>query len=409
MLQSESNSREEEMRSMMEEITVLKNKQDNQSPKIVSTDTRQVMELKNELKHFMELSESLQRDNDRLKEEHSSVDVGNDINELKDINASLQKENEVLKKNNSRLVESVSELNKERALRSNKALESEKHARNSPVMIEDRNASNDTFKKAMTFEEKSPGAVNPSVCTSFTVDMDLSEEEMTRLREENLVLRKQLELLRVNHEESDFASSLDYDESVAPDSKSSTTDVADDNALTSSVMKQICSEVEIVTEEVINKTRAESESKIAELQGEIEKLRAEIERSKRLTRYDLDNMMRVNRSLREDLEAVNSEKLAMEDELELKCEEFEALNEDLERFAETFATQHEELQQLESQTKKLQLENKRLKVLDEDRLQTIRDLETQLESKKQEWVGDEIGKLWNEIGKLRETPPTPPK
>merc|ERR1711906_61571 len=99
---------------------------------------------------------------------------------------------------------------------------------------------------------------------------------------------------------------------------------AEANAVPDSVMKQILSEVEIVTEEVIIKTRAESEAKIAELNAEIESLKVERERSKKHAKYDLDDMTRVNRSLRQEIETINEEKYAIEEELEAKCDEFDA-------------------------------------------------------------------------------------
>lgn len=252
-------------------------------------------------------------------------------------------------------------------------------------------------------EEKSPGAVNSSVCTGLTVDMDRSEDEMTRLREENQVLRKQLKLLRANNEFQDIPQDRpddqEYDDSVVLESNSSATEyIGEANAVPESVMKQICSEVEIVTEEVIIKTRAESESRIAKLRCEIEYLKTEMEQSEELAQYDLDDMTRVNRSLREELQAITEDKLVVENELEMRCEEFDTLTEDVERFAETFAEQNEELQQAERLSKKLQLENEKLKASNEDKTSRIAELEAQKE------VKSEITKLWEELGRLKETP-----
>lgn len=233
-----------------------------------------------------------------------------------------------------------------------------------------------------------------SVCTSFTADMDMSEEEITRLREENQVLRNQLELLRVNSKYPDDSISQDYneyDDSVAPDSLSNASEyVGEPHAVSESVMKQICTEVEIVTEEVITKTRAESESKIAKLENELEDLKAALDRSKRLAKYDMDDMTRVNRSLRDELETT------IED-LELKCEELDTLNDDIERIAETFAEQHEEVQHLERQTKTLQASNDVLNDDVEHKMKRIKELETQSQMKAA------IGKLWEEIGRMKDT------
>ena len=120
------------------------------------------------------------------------------------------------------------------------------------------------------------------------------------------MLRKQLELLRVN----EFALIPDdqkYDDSVAPDSQASETDViGEQNATSKSV-------------------RHEQESKITTLQSEIGDLKAEMEQSKRLAKYDKDDMARVNRSLREELEAIHEDKTALEKDLNEKCEEFDTL------------------------------------------------------------------------------------
>jgi chromosome segregation ATPase len=227
--------------------------------------------------------------------------------------------------------------------------------------------------------------------------MDFSEDELTRLRDDNQVLRKQLELLRVNNELQFVPDDTEYDESVAPDSSSATEHFGEANAVPDSTMKRTGSEVETATADR------------AKLESELRDLKAAMDRSKRLAKYEKDDMTRVNRSLRDDLETVTRDKLAIEDELEVKCEEFDTLNEDVERFAETFAAQHEKLQKLESQSKKLQRENQRLVALDEDKTKRIGELETLLETKSAQWVGTEIGKLWDEIGRLRSTEADSPR
>ena len=253
-----------------------------------------------------------------------------------------------------------------------------------------------------------------TVVSGTTVDLD-NEDDFARLREENELLRQQLELLRVDQdmtvddaEEYDESIALDdadaYGESVDHSSYSSGTEFIGDTPLPDSVMNQISEEIENVTEEVILRTRAESESKISKLESEIAELKSEIERNKRVAKYDLDDMTRVNRSLREDLEAALEEKTALEEEFEEKCEEFETLTDDVDRFAETFAVQHEELQQLESQNKKLQSENEGLKSADGEQRRRIGELETQLDTAKTASeldVGTEIKALWKEIGKIK--------
>ena len=89
---------------------------------------------------------------------------------------------------------------------------------------------------------------------------------------------------------------------------------------------------------------------------QLEDINVETNRSNRQSMYELDDLKRVNRSLREDLEATISEKNAIAKELNEKCVEFNELNDDVEKFAEAFAAQHSEIQ-------KLQFENKRLKAL----------------------------------------------
>jgi len=149
---------------------------------------------------------------------------------------------------------------------------------------------------------------------------------------------------------------------------------------------------------VIIKTRAESESKITKLQTEIADLKAEMEQNKRLAKYDIDDMTRVNRSLRGDLEAMMADKLALEEELEMKCDEFDALNEDVERFAETFAEQNEELEVAKSRARKFQMQNEKLKA-------SLLTMESSTPSSKID-VGSEITKLWSEVERLRQTPPS---
>jgi predicted nuclease with TOPRIM domain len=80
----------------------------------------------------------------------------------------------------------------------------------------------------------------------------------------------------------------------------------------------------------------------------------DMERNRRLAMYELDDMKRLNRSLREDLEAITAEKHALAKQLEEKCDEFNELNDDVDKFAEAFAAQESELE-------KLQFENKMLK------------------------------------------------
>ena len=263
-------------------------------------------------------------------------------------------------------------------------------------------------KRTTHIGERSPGVVPATtVCTSLT-DMDMTEDtELARLREENGILQKQLELLRVNNEFQDIPDDQEYDESVAPTGSTVTEHIGDANVMPESVMQQICNEVETCTEQVIVKTRKESEANIAKLQAEIDEFKRDTERSKRLAKYDLDDMKRVNNSLRQDLEALEAEKVAIEEDLTLQIEEFDTLNEDVEQFAETFATQHEELEKAESLVKKLQSDNKNLKAFDEEKTKMIEELKSQIENsspKKQEWVGSEIERLWSEIGRLRETP-----
>ena len=434
MLTAELNTCEEELSSTKKELNQIKrssisNAQDLQSAKVVSTDTSQVFELKNELRQLKDINNSLEIVNSLLKEENSSLNkpinqakntstsepthhVSEDSStsnkepfHLRELNIKLRADNKQLKEENLSLIE--------------KSISEAKKGTNEPTHYLNEALST---PRPDTLVEKSPGAVVPSVCTSFTADMDMSEEEMTKLREENQVLRNQLELLRVHQEFQYVADDHDYDDSVAPDSKSSavsdsktssafqdslsnaTEYIGEAHAVPESVMQQIYAEVEEATTAVVTKTRAESESKIAQLEAELKELRDESEQSKRLAKYDLDDVKRVNKSLRADLEENSKHTFALEEELEMKCDEFDALTEDVDRFAETFAAQHEELQQLEIRTKKLLAKNEQLKTLDSEKDAAIKELETKLDEKSNKFLGSEIGKLWEEISRLKETP-----
>jgi hypothetical protein len=81
---------------------------------------------------------------------------------------------------------------------------------------------------------------------------------------------------------------------------------------------------------------SEDESRMSRLDD----FNVDMERNRRLAMYELDDMKRINRSLREELEE--------------KCDEFNELNDDVDKFAEAFAAQESELE-------KLQFENKMLK------------------------------------------------
>ncbi|KAL9185115.1 hypothetical protein ACHAXT_002892 [Thalassiosira profunda] len=347
-IQTELNAREEQVGGAKKEMSKLKKSLDGQDTevqsanKVASTDTSEVLKLKDEIEH-------LKRANANLKDENATLRLGTVA---------------VATATTSREVSQQSDL----------------------PATEEKSSGVAADKKATPHL----GTINPSVCTSFSVDMTETEEEATRLREENQVLRKQLELLRVN--EFDLGpDDQAYDESVAPYSQASETEnVGGANVKTESARH---GQMENATDE----------SEIAKLQSEIGDLRAEMEQSKRLAKYDKDDMARVNRSLREELEAIHEDKTALEKELNEKCEEFDTLTEDVDRFAETFATQHKQLETVESLTKKLQAENERLKVTKEHNAKKIAELEAQ----KSEWVGSEIGKLWDEIERLRAIPPSP--
>jgi chromosome segregation ATPase len=169
------------------------------------------------------------------------------------------------------------------------------------------------------------------------------------------------------------------------------------------LMNRICHEVEEATEEVIIKTRAESEAKINKLQNEISELRQELAQAKRVAKYDLDDMARANRSLRQELEEANEEVNRVYAELEDKCDEFDALNEDTERFAETFAAQHEEVRLLERKNRRLQEENTQLKALDAANTKRISELQkASLGRTDSVSTPDDTGRrMWKELAKMR--------
>jgi chromosome segregation ATPase len=144
------------------------------------------------------------------------------------------------------------------------------------------------------------------------------------------------------------------------------------------------------TQNVMIKTKSESESNFMVLQAEFNELQVEMERCKRLAKYDVDDMTRVNRSLRADIEAMAAEKFANEEELEMKCAQYDELYNDLERLSETFVAQYEELQHLEHLIKKLQLENQRLKASDAEKLKIIGDIKQRLEEKVFQGPSDEF-------------------
>lgn len=97
----------------------------------------------------------------------------------------------------------------------------------------------------------------------------------------------------------------------------------------------------------------EDESRIIEIQTQLVDFNVGTDRSNPLAINELDDMKRVNRSLRDDLEAISEEKYALEKELEARCDDFNELNEDVEKFAEAFAVQHAELLKLQAENKKL--------------------------------------------------------
>lgn len=328
IIQSELNSREKELRCIKEDVknsnTVLEEKSNvNEThANIDSTVETQIFGLTTKIRCLEEINVALQRDNDQL-----------------------QHDNSILSSKTTVLAESIKETMKD--------------------------VKEPMRRWGETYAYQKDTSVAATDCTSFTVDMDTVEDETARLREENQVLRKQLELLRFNGVFDDVQyDDQQYDESVDCGSVSSETTVLE------LVMNHIYLEVETVTEDGMIKTRDESESRTVKLQSELDELKVEMEQRNRIARYDVDDMTRINRSLRADLEAMTAEKIANEEEFKMKYDE---LSNDVEKFAETFATQYEELQHLEIQTKKLQSENARLKASDEDKLRIIGELKQRLE------------------------------
>eukprot|EP00986_Skeletonema_menzelii_P010748 scaffold5364_cov156-Skeletonema_menzelii.AAC.11 len=251
------------------------------------------------------------------------------------------------------------------------------------------------FKGASDFSRRETVlAANTSVCTSFTADITDTEEDISKLREDNQILRKQLELLRGMGSNTVILDDQEYDESVAPD---------EDGSATSSEKGFIGDTYAVYA---TSSDKSDQDERIR-LQKLINDLKEELKQTKKRAKYDLDDLNRVNASLRRDLERAEYTSTALNDELDLKHEEYEALQEDLEKFADTFANQHEELQQLEGRVKKLASEKEKLQASNDDKSDKIVNLEAQLEllktaqSKAPEWVGDEIGKLWSEISRLK--------
>lgn len=169
-------------------------------------------------------------------------------------------------------------------------------------------------------------------------------------------------------------------------------------------MKRICAEVEEATEEVIVKTRAESEAKIDQLESKIDELQQELKEAKRSAKYDLDDLARANRSLRLELEEANEEMSRMHSELESKTDEFDALNEDVERFAETFAAQHEEVRQLERKNRRLEetlrSRQEELKFSDGSNIEQMGELKKKARSKADS-TDDQGMLMWKELAKMR--------
>ena len=238
-------------------------------------------------------------------------------------------------------------------------------------------------------------AANTSVCTSFTADIT-EEDDISKLREENQILRKQLELLRAIGPNEVIPDDHEYDESVVPDEE--------DGSATSSEQGFI-GDTHVAYAKTSDKSDQDERIR---LQKQIIELKEELKQTKKRSKYDLDDVNRVNASLRRDLEKANSTNTALNDELDLRYEEFETLQEDMEKFAETFASQHEELQRVQGRVKKLTFENEELQLSDKGKSDKIINLAAQLEllkseqsSKAPEWVGDEIGKLWSEISRMK--------
>jgi hypothetical protein len=321
------------------------------------------------IKKEVKKSKIVLEESSNVKEAHTNIDdtdttqillLKEKLSRQEEINVALQKDNNRLQHENSVLLSDMAVL-----------AESSKDARKDNMKEPIPRYSETTYKY------QNNTSVATTDCTSFTVDMDVIEDETVRLREENQVLRKQLKLLRISDIFNDLEfDDQNYDESVEPDSVSSGTTLPE---LPESVMKQSRSDVAKTAHNVMIKTRSESESSFMKLQAEFNGLHVEMDRCKRLTKYDVDDMTRVNRSLRADLEAMATEKFANEEELETKCAQYDELYDDLERLSETFVAQYEELQHVEHQIKKLQLENKRLKASDAEKLKIIGDLKQRLE------------------------------
>jgi len=237
-------------------------------------------------------------------------------------------------------------------------------------------------------------AANTSVCTSFTADITDTEEDMSKLREENQILRKQLQLLRGMGPNDVIPDDQEYDESVVPDEEGSAV----------SSEKGFIGDTHVVY--ATSSDNSDQDERIR-LQQLINELKEELKQTKKRAKYDLDNVNRVNASLRRDLEKAEYTSTALNDELDLRYEEYETLQADMEKFAEAFATQHEELQKLEGQVKKLTSKNEVLQSANKEKSDTINNLEAQVatlkaaQSRAPEWVGDEIGKLWSEISRLK--------
>jgi len=234
----------------------------------------------------------------------------------------------------------------------------------------------------------------PSVCTSLTVDMTEIEDEPSKLRDDNRRLRKELSLLRSNYE--DLTKELDCsdheygNESYIPE--------GDDNESGTEYIGEAGSERLKIQANSITSGRCSPDAKINKLKDEIKDMQSQMERIKKMSSYDLDDMRRINRSLREDLEEAIEAKSEIFNELETKCEEIDALNEDIEKFAETFAEQSSELERVERKNNKLQLEVKRLKIENAEKSLKI----SELEADRKNWVGSEIEKLWSEIDSIRD-------
>ena len=262
--------------------------------------------------------------------------------------------------------------------------------------LSEKHASN--IKAASDFSRRETVmAANTSVCTSFTADITDTEEDMSKLREENQILRKQLELLRGMGPNDVIPDGQEYDESVCGV-------VRDEEGSTTSSEKGFIGDAHVAFAASSDKSDQDERIRLQQL---INELKEELYQTKKRAKYDLDDVNRVNKSLRRDLEKAEYTNTALNDELDLRYEEYEVLQEDMEKFADTFATQHEDLQKLEGRVKKLTSENEELLSSNKDKSDKIINLEAQLnllktaQSKAPEWVGDEIGKIWSEITRLK--------